>query len=351
MKKRAIALFLSGMMALSLCACGGESANTPTLEPAETAASDANVTPSTPDSGFPTKPVTLLVNGAAGGAVDSNVRLLQPYLEETLGVSIVVENVEGAGGWVAWNQLLKCDPDGYTIAMANAHTMFNYYNPENNNDKTIADFDFLVNLTRDPGVIGIHPDDERFADVENIADFVEAARNYDGEILVGVAAAYGDDHMTILKLIKETGLDNLVIIPSPGSTSELKTTFYGGSCDVYVGNVGDTFNNYQNGEIKLLCVTADERSQFVPDIPTAKECGLNVVQCADRNVVAPVGLDSAVRETLVTALREAIANEQFKQDMADTGNEVYYMEGDELLTSMQNADASMQNILGLLGWD
>lgn len=351
MKKKIFAILMLASMVLSILSGCSNSKSTPSAPDGSTPSTSAETSsaPSAADD-YPNKNLTILVNGNAGGAPDSNVRLLQPYLEEVMGTTVVVENVPGSGGWIAWNQMMQADPDGYTIAMGNAHTIFTYFDPSTNNSKNLDDFNFLCNLVRDAGVIGIRPDDPLFEGVEDLNDFVEVVKNYDGEILMGVGAANGDDHMLALKICKEAGLDNVTILPAASGTSELKSTFYGGHCDVYVGNVGDTYQNYLDGEIKLLCVAADERSESLPEIPTTKELGFSFTQCADRNFVAQPGMDEAVKEKLVNYLKEAIMNPEYIEKMAETGNEVYFMDGDELTESMYTAEEQVKGILDLMGW-
>ena len=140
------------------------------------------------------------------------------------------------------------------------------------------------------------------------------------------------------------------MLPAAGGTSELKTTFYGGHCDLYVGNVGDAYQNYLDGEIKLLCVASEERSEFVPDVPTTKELGFSFTQCADRNFVAQPALDETIKEKLVNYLHEALSNPEYIQKMKDTGNEVYYMDSETLNASMRDAEQGIIQILDLMGW-
>ena len=85
----------------------------------------------------PNRSITMLVPWSAGGGSDLAVRTLVPYLEDDLGVSITVVNSTGANGWIAWNELLNSDPDGYTIAQMNIPTVYSgYMDPQQNRDKS-----------------------------------------------------------------------------------------------------------------------------------------------------------------------------------------------------------------------
>src|SRR5699024_3484115 len=102
------------------------------------ACSDSDSGASSGNDDFPEGPIKLIVPWSAGGGTDTGARVLQSYLEDELGVDISVENIEGGGGWVGWNQLANSDPDGYTIGYANSpHIITGYLNPELKRDKDL----------------------------------------------------------------------------------------------------------------------------------------------------------------------------------------------------------------------
>ena len=142
--------FAALAMAMALClsiftGCSGKSGGS---------ASGAAGTSGSAASGEwqPNRSVTMLVPWSAGGGSDLAVRTLVPYLEDDLGVSITVVNSTGANGWIAWNELLKADPDGYTIAQMNIPTVYSgYLDPQQNRSENLDSFALVANEISDWG--------------------------------------------------------------------------------------------------------------------------------------------------------------------------------------------------------
>ena len=146
---------LAGCSGGSGNAAGGDTAGT-TAVSGETAAGGASGGNAASQSGAwnPDRSITMLVPWSAGGGADLSVRTLVPYLEDDLGVSITVVNSTGANGWIAWNELLNADPDGYTIAQMNIPTVYSgYMDPQQNRDNTLDDFALVANEVSDWGCL------------------------------------------------------------------------------------------------------------------------------------------------------------------------------------------------------
>lgn len=353
--KRILAILLAAAMLLLAGCSGSAPSSSQDAAPSEQSTSE---TPGSTDStgsaeadAYPNKPLTIIVNSGAGGASDSTMRALAVYLEKYMGVTVTVMNVTGGSGWIGWNQCLTAPADGYTIVTSNAHTIFSYYNKETANDRTIDDFDVLCNIVSDKGVVAVRSADERFKDVNDLKDLVEYLKaNPNEEFLGGVGPAGGDDHMRLLMLCNEAGLTNVTPVHSAGGTSEAKPTFLGGHVDIYFGNVGDTSAEYESGEIKVLGVTDQSRSSFMPDVPTAEELGFPVYSSSSRGISTALGTDPAVREKLMGYLKQALSDPEFLAQMDAMGFEMDYIEGDALKDFMKKNEDGIVSILDLLGW-
>ena len=116
MKKKFLALLLTALMLLSLCACGGGSGNdagtTPPPADAGTS-SDANE-PSEPGAtGWtPSEPVNMIVAYKAGSGTDNTARVLSAYADKFIGQTVVIDNQEGGSGSIGWTALSQAKPDG-----------------------------------------------------------------------------------------------------------------------------------------------------------------------------------------------------------------------------------------------
>ena len=119
---------------------------------------------------FPSKPVQLIVPFAPDGGADRTFRLFAPYLSKELGQPVNVVNIEGGGGWVAWQQMAKWDPqdDDHMIGTINFPHLFSYLNPRVGRQETTDNFNFLAWHSLDPCVWAVRAEEDRFDDLARI---------------------------------------------------------------------------------------------------------------------------------------------------------------------------------------
>lgn len=243
---------LAGCSGGSGNAAGGDTAGT-TAVSGETAAGGASGGNAASQSGAwnPDRSITMLVPWSAGGGADLSVRTLVPYLEDDLGVSITVVNSTGANGWIAWNELLNADPDGYTIAQMNIPTVYSgYMDPQQNRDNTLDDFALVANEVSDWGCLVVKAGDDRFSDLESFI-----AYGMENELLAGDNGVGTNKHLVAEDLKSQiTGL-NLTSVHQAG-WSDTYAAILGGHIDCGWGSIGETLQAYEDGEVDILCVFA-----------------------------------------------------------------------------------------------
>lgn len=315
-------------MALSLGGCKGEgTGSTKAVSNDNTGAREAmaeSVLPKT-SSGWPDKPITLLVGYSAGGSSDLGCRYLAGALEKQLGVPIVVENLPGSGSTLAWTRLLKnSEPDGNTFAMVNLSIVYGAYDETNPRDYTIDSFDLLANHVIDYQAVAIRRDDPRFNDY---ASLIEYGKN---EKLIAASATTtitsGD--ATVAKMMEKEFGCNITLIPVEGA-GDSETMFLAGETDFLIGNVGDMMDAEDNG-YKVVVVFGEERSEFLPDVPTAIELGIgDYVSFSARGYAYMPGVDDEIRELMITALENAFADPDYQKNMRAMGAELVMYSGED----------------------
>src|SRR5699024_7599652 len=145
--------------------------------------------------------ITLIVPWSAGGGTDTGTRVLQPYLEDELGVNVNVVNRTGGGGWVGWNELTNANPDGYTLAIANSpHVITGYMNPALERDKSLEDFTTLGRHVIDPDTISIRPDEDRFTNIEELVEYAQ-----DNTLTVTATGEGTDEHIMLMNFNDKYG--------------------------------------------------------------------------------------------------------------------------------------------------
>lgn len=327
--KKLSALILAAAMCVSLLAgCGNSS------------------TPSGDNSGsWPNGTVTLLCGYGAGGSSDLEVRSLATYLEKVTGGTFVIQNVTGANGWMAWDQLLHADKDGKTIAMVNTPALFyDYLDPSQGHKETMDDFDFICNEVIDYGVLVCKKG--AYADINA---FMDAAKS-SGGVTVGDVGANGNKHIAVI----ETGIANpdaTITSVHQNGWSDNYAALLGGTVDAVSATYGDISSVMADGELDVLCVFNDKRIDVLPDVPTLEEAGFGAVYSApSRGYFLPSGVDAATKEAIVKAFNEAINDADHVAELENLGLMVSYMDGDEYLSFLKGQESDVIELKPALGW-
>ena len=345
----AVSVIVISLLAL-MTACGGGNTAAPqggqSGEPSSSAPPDSSNAqqPSGQSEDFPTDTITLIVAFSPGGETDTGARILAPYVEKELGVALNIVNKSGAGGWVGWAELVNSKPDGYTIGYVNTPNLITgYLNPSANRKENLDSFAFIANHVTDAGAIAIRVDEDRFT---NINELVEYAKTH--EVTSTSTGVGSDDHVAALKLNRHYGT-RFQAVHGEGAAESVSNVL-GGHVDVLFANVGSLTPLHKNGEIKVVAVMSEERSPFLPDVPTLKESGYEVYSWSSRGIAAPAGIDPDRLQILRDAFAAAIRNEEHIAKMAEMGLQVDLKVGDEYEAMLRQEEQGVAELLDLLGW-
>ncbi|PZE22131.1 tripartite tricarboxylate transporter substrate binding protein [Paenibacillus xerothermodurans] len=344
--KKSTSLLMSIGFALALTACAGGTRTTTnegssaSPAPAAPAASEAKS-----QEKYPTKPINLIIAYAAGGGTDVGARMLMPYVEKELGVPINIINKPGGGGWVGWTELANAKPDGYTIGYINTpNLMTGYLDPKQKRKESLDSFTTLANHITDPGAIAISKDEKRFTDITSLIEY--AKKNALTATSTGVGS---DDHFASLKLNKAFGTKFTAV--QNGGAAESQAAVLGGHVDVLFANVGELTTLHKNGEIKIVGVMTDQRSPFLPDVPTLDESGFKgITSWSARGLAAPKGLDPEKAKILNAALEKGINNAEQVKKQGESGLQVDYKSGQDYADLLKKDEQGVIDLKDLMGW-
>lgn len=290
---------------------------------------------------FPTKPVTLIVPYGAGGGTDVTARLLAEPLGKYLGQPVVVINVTGGGGWNGWSQLAHSDKDGYTIGYVNIPNVFaGYLDPAMNRAESIDSFTMIMNHVTDPGLYAVRPD----SPFKTMQDLIDYAKANPGKVSITAHGSGGDEYLGIRQLEKFAGTEFTMI--HNDSTAESIAQVLGGHVDVLGANVSEVTSLVENGEIVVLGLAYDERSKFLPDVPTLKEQGIDAVHFAARGLAAPAGTPDEIVEILAKALEQAVNDPEHIQKCDELGLSLISMKGQEYTDFIKYWEAKVKDLMG-----
>ncbi|SDQ54471.1 tripartite tricarboxylate transporter substrate binding protein [Microbacterium sp. cf332] len=274
------------------------------------------------ETSWPEKPITLIVAFDPGGSSDVGARLLADALEEELDATIVVENRPGAGGQIGYTALAGADPDGYTFGLTTIPgVIVSALDESRGAAYTPEDFAPAALQVTDPTAIAVAPD----SPYESLDDLLAAAEAAPDTITASTTGIGSQDHFGLLLLNEAAGVDIRPVHFADGA-AQATTAFLGGNVDVLVGNVGDVKQLEESGSARVLTVLADERSPFLPDVPTAAEAGYDVELGSARGYAFPADTPDEIVQKLSDAIGEVMQDDGLIGRMEDLGLQPTYQD-------------------------
>ena len=268
-------------------------------------------------TGWPTKPVTVVVPFPAGGGTDAFARPLSGQFAKLTGKQLIIDNRGGAGGTLGASIAAKAQPDGYTLFMgAVHHTIAPSMYPKLDYDLE-KDFVPLALIANVPQVVVVNP---KRAEAQNIKAFIEYARKNPGKLNYGSAGA-GTSHHLAGELFKQQTKTFITHIPYRGAGPALQDLI-SGNVDMMFDGLGSSAAHIKGGRIKALMVSGSKRNPAFPDVPCAAEVGLpDYTVTTWYGMWAPKGTPPDIQARIVEDLRKAAATDELKAIWASNGAE------------------------------
>jgi tripartite-type tricarboxylate transporter receptor subunit TctC len=266
---------------------------------------------------YPSKPVTIVVPFSAGGPLDTLCRILAEPLRDSLGQSVIIDVVAGAGGSIGISKVARSAPDGYTLISGNqgSHITLGAV-------QTVS-FDVL----RDFAPVGVFATTSQLVLVRNtleartLADLVAMAKASPGKLSSG-GGGYGTVSHTSLLLFQQMSGTTVQYIPYRGAAPALQDLM-AGQIDMLVDQPSNSLPHVLAGKVRALAVTAPRRIPAAPDIPTTDEAGLpGFYTSVWQAMWVPRGTPDDVIARLNKAMRDALADPKVRQRFTDLGQEI-----------------------------
>ena len=214
---------------------------------------------------YPTRPVHLIVGFAPGGSTDITARLIGQWLSERLGQSVVVENRPGAGTNIATEAVVRSPPDGYTLLMVAPSATINVTLYDKLNFVFLRDIAPVASVVRQTQIVVANPS----FTVKTIPELIAYAKANPGKITMASAGIGSVGHLAgeLFKLM--AGVD-FVHVPYRGAGPAL-TDLIGGQVMISFAGLAGSIEYVKSGKLRALAVTAANRSEALPDVPTVGE--------------------------------------------------------------------------------
>lgn len=243
---------------------------------------------------YPKGPIKIVVPYSAGAVTDALARIVAMGLNESFGVTVVVENKVGAGGTIGTEQVAFSPPDGYTLLLGATGpvSVGKALYPQLRYDPA-KDLTPLAIITRVPFVVVVHPDQP----YKNVADLIAAAKAKPNTIPYG-SAGNGTPQHIIGEMFKQSANVQLLHVPYKGS-APATTDLLGNQVPLMFDNPGPLMQHIRNGKLRALAQTGDKRSAALPDVPTLREAGITGLVAAPwYGIMGPGNMPPAIAEKL-----------------------------------------------------
>ncbi len=292
---------------------------------------------------FPNRPITVIVNYAAGGATDIAVRPLAKLAEKDLGVPLIIANKPGGGGTVGTGELARTKADGYTLGTLTigATVVVPLMQPVAYD--TFKDFDFICGFGRYIYGVFVKTD----SPLKSMKDVVEMAKKNPGKVSYGTMSpsiAIGMKYVELKENVKMT------YIPFQSGTESV-TSLLGGHTQMCIVSSSEVLAFLQSKEVRGLAAISDERWTFMPGVPTMKELGYDIDITGWMGFGSPAGVPKERLGILYKAFKNAHQNPEVKSTFEKLGLSAPYITGEELKKIYQRRGVEWKPLLEALRAD
>jgi len=276
---------------------------------------------------YPERPIQVIVGFSAGGGMDATIRTIAPTLEKILGQPVVVINKPGAGGALAWTEVARAKPDGYTLGSVNYPAISGVTASGGLPFDPLKSFEFLGNVMVDPAVTVVSAK----SPYKSMGDVVTYLKEHPGGLSYGATGSTSLDGLTVLALAKKTGAKFRIV--NFAGTPEQATALLGGHVDA-VGLAVSEVQPFMS-DVRVLGVGGTARNSLLPDVPTYAEQGVALaVDESSRGLIAPAGTDPAILKKLRDAIETATKDPDYLARAKKVSQQVTFRSADEVRSAV-----------------
>ncbi|NWF92420.1 MAG: tripartite tricarboxylate transporter substrate binding protein [Syntrophaceae bacterium] len=266
---------------------------------------------------WPEKQVELINPFGAGGAADIQARKLAEIISRDLGQPLVVRNVTGAGGAIAYNEVHRAKPDGYTLIWysgaintlaARKQISFDY-----------RAFEHIAGVGFETVAIAVN----KTAPWKDFKEFVAYIRQNPNKVTVGNSGIGSVTHMVPVAMAAKIGAP---LVHVPFGTGLAVAALMGGKIDASSQHPAEILSQVKAGEVRVLAVTSEKRISIWPNVPTMKESGVDLVFDQWRGFAAPKGTPKTVIDKMTAIVKKAVESKEWAEFAASVGTTPQYLD-------------------------
>ena len=290
---------------------------------------------------YPEKPIKIIVPFAPGGSVDLVARIVGQKFTEDWGQPNIVETRPGAGTIIGTEALAKAEPDGYTLMVAVSNHATNPSLHATMPYDALKDFEFISMLARAPVTIYSYPKFE----AKNLKELIAYAKANHGTLSFGSAGPGSMTHLVAEQLKIQAGIDMQHVVYRGGTPA--MNDAMAGQIPMTFATVPQALQQYRGKLLNALAVTAAERYPALPEVPTFKEQGVNLVASEWYVLLAPAKTPKPIIDKLNAEIRKIMAIPNIGEKLP--GIELYSSTEEEAKVFVASEIARWQPVITKLG--
>ncbi|MDX6804714.1 tripartite tricarboxylate transporter substrate binding protein [Terrihabitans rhizophilus] len=254
---------------------------------------------------YPHKTVTLITSSGPGGGGDVFLRNLVKTLGPRWGINFVVENVPGSGGANAMRRIVEGPADGSLLyGVSTQHVVVSVLS---NPPYSYKDMQPVVNVLYDSPIFFVRSD----SPFKTLQDVVAYAKENPGKLKFGAGTAASIDRMVVETFKLRTGLN--MVVATHDSGGQLTLNVLSGAVDIGSGDAQEITAQVEAGQMRILAAVMDTRLANFPDVPTAKEQGVDVTATGWRGFVVKKGTPPEIAQAWEKAIQLVLEDPQYKE--------------------------------------
>ncbi|MDP4077054.1 tripartite tricarboxylate transporter substrate binding protein [Acidovorax sp. A1169] len=265
---------------------------------------------------WPASLIKLIVPFPAGGPTDTASRIVGQKLAERLKQAVVVENLPGASGSIAALQVMKAEPDGYTLMMLATPTLLAPHLYKKAGYDTVKDFAPVATVYDLPIVVVVNP--TQLPEVTDLRKLIANAKAQKTPLNYTSSGAGSFGHLS-MELLKQMGGFDMQHVPYKGGVPAITDTI-GGQVPVMYADLVAALPHIKAGKLRAIAVGSPQRVAMLPDVPTIAEQGFKGYEAVSwGGLLAPSGTPKAVVERLASEIRQILAEKETQEKLLNAG--------------------------------
>ncbi|RZS81581.1 Bug family tripartite tricarboxylate transporter substrate binding protein [Pigmentiphaga kullae] len=269
--------------------------------------------------GYPSRPISLIVQAAPGGSSDITARVLAQKLSVAMNTQVVVINEPSAGGIVAMQRVKRAEPDGYTLMIVGTKAAIGDAIFAAKNIGVLRDFEPVAQVSTGQLAVVV----KRDSPLKTMDDLIREIKARPGRVTVATGDVAGGIQYLGAALVREELKGDFVIVPY-GTAAKLTTAVRAGEVDAAFELVPGIVGSLRDGEARALAVSGTNQLQDLPGmkgVPTMKDVGLPGSDVTTSTfVVAPAGTPANIVKTLNAEILRALAQPDLQQASRSRGS-------------------------------